>query len=188
MSVGNWAIRKTLPCAFQFARAWWFVTRPDHRAALAAIWAGDALLLVKQSYRSTLCLPGGGVFLYESPLAAACREVREELGLALDVSAFSHTMQQIDMIEFRKTRADIFEVTLNSMPEVKIDNREIVGAAFYNCHELPRLNLDPFARGYVAFFGSPHDGGTLNAFARARGLAEAVWRPIRWLPPSRSYG
>lgn len=41
------------------------------------------LLLIRNSYgnRALFVLPGGGIHRRETPEAAACREVREELGL-----------------------------------------------------------------------------------------------------------
>lgn len=54
------------------------------RMAAAALFRDDAgrVLLVDPVYRVTWDLPGGAVEAEESPHAACCREVAEELGLA----------------------------------------------------------------------------------------------------------
>ncbi|MEV0444953.1 NUDIX hydrolase [Streptomyces spectabilis] len=46
---------------------------------------GDRLLIVRSTHGGTWHLPGGSVEQSESPLDAARREVREELGLDLDL-------------------------------------------------------------------------------------------------------
>ncbi|MEI5098983.1 NUDIX hydrolase [Streptomyces sp. PmtG] len=47
---------------------------------------GDRLLIVRSAHGGTWHLPGGSVEQGESPLDAARREVREEIGLDLDLS------------------------------------------------------------------------------------------------------
>jgi 8-oxo-dGTP pyrophosphatase MutT (NUDIX family) len=67
--------------------AWWWVRRARLRAAKCVLTHGGAVLLVRHTYGDRLRwdLPGGLVRRREQPLAAARRELREELGVELDV-------------------------------------------------------------------------------------------------------
>ncbi|HEV7706876.1 MAG TPA: NUDIX hydrolase [Asanoa sp.] len=57
------------------------------RAAAGVVFrdVGDRVLLVKPTYKPGWEVPGGAVEVDESPLAAARREIREELGVAFPV-------------------------------------------------------------------------------------------------------
>ena len=73
---------------FRAARLWWRLRRPAHDGAGVAIWLDDGrILAVQQSYHSNPSWPGGGIRRGEEPREAAWRELREELGLAVDPDA-----------------------------------------------------------------------------------------------------
>ena len=59
------------------------------RVAAGALFRDDAgrVLLVKPTYKDGWEIPGGYVEAGESPRAAAAREVKEELGLDIDLTA-----------------------------------------------------------------------------------------------------
>ena len=69
------------------SRAEFIARQPKKRmAANALIRDGDGrLLLVKPTYRPEWLVPGGVIEADESPYAACRREVREEIGLDLDI-------------------------------------------------------------------------------------------------------
>ena len=83
----SWLWRLGYRGAFLILRLWWFLRRPRAEGAAVMVWRGDALLLVRTSYRRPLDLPGGGMDKGETPLAAALRELREETGLVIAPSA-----------------------------------------------------------------------------------------------------
>jgi hypothetical protein len=68
---------------FRLLRLWWWLRRPDHRGALVAVWLDGRILAVRQSYRTNLSWPGGGIRHGEDPGDAARRELAEELGLVV---------------------------------------------------------------------------------------------------------
>ncbi len=63
-------------------QVFWFVAQPRAEGVKCLLTAGDRVLLVRHTYgRRVWDLPGGGVKRSEEPLAAARREMEEELGL-----------------------------------------------------------------------------------------------------------
>ena len=96
--------------------------------------AGE-ILLIRNGYgdSSFFLLPGGGVSRRESPQAAAIREVREELGVAIEhVEPFwtyeSGSEGKRDTIHLFKARTS---------ETVEIDDREVIEARFFRLDALP---------------------------------------------------
>lgn len=86
---------------------------------------GIALLLVKTSYRSEWSFPGGSIHAGESP-DAAVREMNEEIGLP------AYPLKPVGSVsgvwDGRNDRVHFFELHLDRLPELRIDNREITDA------------------------------------------------------------
>ncbi len=68
--------------AYRILQAFWFLRRPQIEGVKCLLTSGDHVLLVRHTYGPPVWdLPGGGVKRGEDPLAAARREMAEELGL-----------------------------------------------------------------------------------------------------------
>lgn len=91
-----------------------------------AIYVGRALLLVKSSYRAEWSLPGGSLRPGETPEAAAQREMEEEIGFSSPPLRAVGSVY--DTWDGRKDRVYFFELHLDDLPELQLDNREIVDA------------------------------------------------------------
>ena len=139
--------RMVLRFGFQFARAWWYLRRPRHEGALVAIYVGPALLLVKSSYRTEWNFPGGSVQPGETPDAAAQREMEEELGLS------SYTLlpagSACGIWDGRRDRVHFFELHLDCLPELRLDNREIIAAHLASPEELQGIALTKAVAAYL---------------------------------------
>lgn len=133
-------------------RRWWAITNPDARGAAVALWVGARVLVVTQSYRAGLGLPGGGLGANEEPRRAAARELAEEVGVVIDPTLLIFVGAFVARFEGRRDHVDLFEATLPIEPPVTIDRREIIAARFVDPVELMADpdRLQPHLRDYLA--------------------------------------
>ena len=127
--------RAALPLAHALRHRW----RRWRKAPIAGVSViltnpAGAVLLLPHSYGPPVwALPGGGLGPREAPLAAARREVHEELGLALD------TVQPVaviaEVISGSPHTAHIFAAVTADVPCP--DGREIIAARFFAPDDLP---------------------------------------------------
>ncbi len=107
--------------------------------ALVGVYVGRELLLLKSSYRTAWNLPGGGVRHGETPEAAARRELAEEIGLI--ANTLSPTGSAHGNWSGRRTEVHFFELRLDRLPELRLDNREIIAARWVMPEELPGMTV-----------------------------------------------
>lgn len=120
---------------FPLARLWWRLRRRPHEGALVALHIGQALLLVRSSYRTAWNFPGGGIRRGETPEAAARRELTEEIGLRPD-AALLPAGDACGAWDGRQDRVHFFELRLNRLPGLQLDHRKIVAAQLFSLDEL----------------------------------------------------
>jgi 8-oxo-dGTP diphosphatase len=133
---------------YPLARIWWRLRRPRHEAALVAVYVGRALLLVRSSYRLAWNLPGGGVRRGETPEAAARRELSEEIGLA--APPLESAGGVCGNWGGRRSRVHFFELRLDRLPELRLDNREIIAARLVSPEELRSMVLTGAVAAYLS--------------------------------------
>jgi 8-oxo-dGTP pyrophosphatase MutT (NUDIX family) len=145
--------RLGFPLARLWWRVWWRPWRIQHEGALVAVHVGPALLLLRQSYRREWTFPGGGVRRGESPDAAARRELAEEIGIV--VPALRPAGVACGIWDGRRDRVHFFDLRLERLPDLRLDNREIVGARLVPPHDLPGLAVTGPVTAYLELAAGP---------------------------------
>ena len=145
----RWLYRAGYPAA----RLWWALRRPMHHGALAAIWVGEMILLVRTSYQPGWSLPGGGVKRGETAGMAAARELGEELGLHIAPWALGPVFTVAGIWEGRRDTVDVHELRLAERPRLRLDGREIVAARYADRATFAALRLAPPVRAYADALG-----------------------------------
>lgn len=127
--------RSLMPLAHVLRHRWrkWRGTPIAGVSVIVTNLSGDVLLLRHTYGPEVWALPGGGLKRGEDPEACARREVREELGIELDV------VEPVGSIEEELSgsphTAYLFTATTSARP--RPDGREIELARFFPSHSLP---------------------------------------------------
>jgi ADP-ribose pyrophosphatase YjhB (NUDIX family) len=127
--------RALFPLAHALRHRWrlWRKTPIAGVSVIVTNLGGDVLLL-KHSYGPAVwSLPGGGLGRGEEPLAAARREVREELGVDLARLEPVGTLEEV--LSGSPHTAHIFTGVCDRQPQP--DRREVTEARFFPSHSLP---------------------------------------------------
>ena len=148
MRLADGAVRAAFLIGFPLARLWWWLTAPQHTGALVAVHVGEALLLVRTSYRRAWSLPGGGLRAGETPEDAARRELAEEIGLVTD-ARLRLVGEVRDRVEGRRDHVHVFALHLETLPPLRLDNREVIGARLVSLAQAAGLRLTGPVRAYV---------------------------------------
>lgn len=137
-----------------------FFFRPASRGAYAAVWHEGRILLIRNSYKSFVTVPGGGLKAKEEPSVAAARELREEVGIEIEPKALRRVGTFYSGYEFTRDAIALFEARLSEKPRVEVDRREVVWAGFQHPTEALRLKLFPVVKEYLQSRSGPNENRT----------------------------
>ena len=133
---------------YKLAYAAWKVFRryciSETHGAQVIVRKQNKVLLVRASYRETLCFPGGYIKSNEEPIQAAKRELEEETGLMILETQFKFCKQISHRCDNTLCKDSLFEVVLDESLDLSpsVDGKEIISAAFYDIDMFDNLKLD----------------------------------------------
>jgi len=150
----NALIRAVYRAAHWGLRLLWLIRRPETTGALVAVWYEGRILLVKNSYRAQMTLPGGYVRLREDRRTTAARELREEVGINVQPMRLVHAYHGTHLFEHRQDTLDIYELEVDAAPNVRVDDREVVRAEFLAPDKALEMSIVPHLQEYLALRGA----------------------------------
>ena len=121
----------------------WFFTRPTVYGVYVAIWYRNRLLVIKNSYKKRFTLPCGRIKRGENKAAAAVRELYEEVRIKLEIDQLTFVGEYAGKFKYATDIGTFFEITMTQLPQVQVDNREVVWAQFVPLDQVYNLNLSP---------------------------------------------
>ena len=158
-----------------------------------AINTRNEVLLVRHGYvePENWMLPGGSIGRREDPLAAASREMHEEVQCSLA----GPTLFEFEEAEYWGCRYDTYLVVAVIDDEPIPDGREVVEACFHPIDQLPE-NMQPISRErldrWIKAFGFDRNWRERRRLAEERERAgqekQEVGFPRRWAPRSTASG
>jgi 8-oxo-dGTP diphosphatase len=142
-------VRTAYRGAYSLAMAYWFVRRPPVEGVFVGVWHGRRVLLLQNSYKRLFSMPGGGAHPGESHVQTGLRELREEVGLTLSAEDLSAPYDVVDYEEYKRDHVYFLELDVDAEPELTIDRREVVWAAFIDVEAALQLPLSGPVRAYL---------------------------------------
>jgi 8-oxo-dGTP pyrophosphatase MutT (NUDIX family) len=135
--------------AYRLHLVWSFLFRPECHGVWVAVWCRGEILLIKNTYRNTITLPGGGIDRGEVAEQAAMRELREEVGIESAPGDLRLWGQYLSRVEYKRDHINLFELELLQWSEIRLDNREVSWADICSPEQALSLALFPALRTYL---------------------------------------
>lgn len=128
----RWLLKRLYP----LQRVLWRRLRPRTRGVKVMLFNRHGeLVLIRNSYgrNDLFVLPGGGVRPFETPRKAACREIREELGIEIADPTLRATY--VSTAEGKRDTIFLYEAVTAQMP--RLDGVELEEARFFPLDDPP---------------------------------------------------
>ncbi len=143
--------RTGLKAAYWTSRCFFYVFRPRTWGVNVALWCPEGLLVIRNSYKPELTLPGGYRRAHENPLDTAVRETAEEVGIQLSRRRLVLAGQLQSNYEYKRETVTFFEYNLGQRCDLKIDRREVIWADFVEPARIPAMPCSPHLAYYLNF-------------------------------------
>jgi exopolysaccharide biosynthesis WecB/TagA/CpsF family protein/anti-anti-sigma factor len=125
------------------------ILKSETQGAYVAVWHGDRVLMIRNSYKHVYSLPCGKVKKGETTLLAAQRELFEEVAVQVPLEALHKAWETVSDVEFKHDHIELFEVRLDSLPNYQPDGIEVAWAGFVPVVEAFSLTLFAPVREYL---------------------------------------
>ena len=147
-------VQCALVIAYRLAFVYWFVFRPQTKGAYVAVWVQDQLLLICNSYKSGFTFPAGGLKKGETPLQAAVRELREEVGIVAKSTDLYLVAEFQTRSEFKLDTSSVYELRLPTVPSIHLDQREVVAYNWVTFQQAAASDIAPVVKAYLSYVTS----------------------------------
>ena len=152
-TIRNAAWRTAYRIGFPLARLRWRVRRQRHEGALVAVHVGPALLLVRSSYRIAWNFPGRHYpARRDTRNGGAARTGRGDRPRGVPTASRGHRLRHLGRAH---RPSAFFELRLEQLPELRLDNREIIGARLVSAAELRGMALTGPVTAYLGRMPPP---------------------------------
>jgi 8-oxo-dGTP pyrophosphatase MutT (NUDIX family) len=135
--------RIALRIAWLGLRSYALLARPRMRGVAVLVCCDDRILLIRNSYRPGLAVPGGRARRREEPVAAAVRELREETGIGCRPENLSSLGVHVVRYSHMEDHVHFFELRCSQEPQLRVDRREVVWGGFCTREAARQLALWP---------------------------------------------
>jgi ADP-ribose pyrophosphatase YjhB (NUDIX family) len=129
--------------AYRAMRQYWRLRRPTTHGSLITLWNAGEVLLVRNSYVPYYSLPGGYLRSNETARQAAARELREEVGIEVEADRLELVVERTHEWEGKHDHVQIFSLDVPTRPEIEVDHREVIEAAWWTPERALTLDLFP---------------------------------------------
>lgn len=135
--------RLALRVAWLGLRTYWWLLHPKVRGTAVLVRVDDRLLVIRNSYRRVLTVPGGRVGRHEEHRSAAVRELEEETGISVTAESLVPAGHVLCTALGSRDEVYFYELRLEQEPTVHVDGREVIEARFTPEASLDRRALWP---------------------------------------------
>jgi 8-oxo-dGTP pyrophosphatase MutT (NUDIX family) len=133
--------------AYRLLQVFWFVARPRKKGVKCLITCRDRVLLVRHTYCArSWDIPGGAIKRREAPLAAARREMGEELGLG--GVTWTEIGEITGSVHHRRDTIHCFRAEMCE-PSLTVDRGELATVDWFARSALPE-DLAPYVGSVIA--------------------------------------
>jgi 8-oxo-dGTP pyrophosphatase MutT (NUDIX family) len=133
--------------AYRLLQVFWFVARPRKQGVKCLITCRDRVLLVRHTYGTrSWDVPGGAIKRHEAPLAAARREMGEELGLS--AVTWTEIGEITGTVHHRRDTIHCFRAEMCE-PSLTVDRGELAAVDWFARGALPQ-DLGPYVGSVIA--------------------------------------
>jgi 8-oxo-dGTP diphosphatase len=134
---------------FPLLKLWWRIAHPTVEGVYVAVWHGERVLLLRNSYQQAYSFPAGRRGRNEPPHEAAARELREEVGVDVPVHHLVHVEEMTVETRYITDHVHLFELHAEHEPSIDLDHREVIWASFETLAEVRARPLLPVVARYL---------------------------------------